>query len=207
MAVQKVLSIQVPAPCPLACSFCRTPDHNQGDAQKVLQIVAERIGEYEEVYITSNGETGLSPIFSALVDLATRKGLRVAVLCATEYSVVSGLARVEISLNKYTEALAIRAIQKAREMGIPTVASMVDDGPPIDLEAIANKYRVDGVLVRALQAEGRSELSRGVTRFFSRVGAKLGHFPVAAYRELVGIGTESACINHCGDFVPLLGGA
>lgn len=202
----KVLSIQVPAPCPLACAFCRTPDHNEGDLQKVLQAVKDNIEGHEEVYITSNGETGLSSIFGEIVSLAREKGLGVAVLCATERSVVPGLCRVEISLNQYTEPLAIRAIEKAKRLGIPTVISMVDTGAPINPEDVAKQYGVDGVLVRSLQAEGKSLNKAGSTKWFSRIGAKLGQFPVAAYRELVGFGVDTTCINHNGVLVPLLGG-
>ena len=91
----KVLSVQVPAPCPLQCAFCRTPDHGSGDAEAVLRAVNANISDCEEIYLTSNGETGLSPIFSDIVRLAQDRDIGVAVLCATERSVVEGLRRVE----------------------------------------------------------------------------------------------------------------
>ena len=204
--MKKVLSIQLPAQCPLACAFCRTPEHNQGDPERVLQVVKENIKDFEEIYVTSNGETGFSSIFTQLIDLAKENGLRIAVLCATERSIVPGLCRAEISLNRYTEPLALQAIDKAKRLGIPTVISMVDTEKPIDTKTIAEKYGVDGVLVRSLQKEGRSTHKAGSTRLFKRVGATLGQFPVAAYRELVGLGIQTTCINHQGEFVPLLGG-
>ncbi len=205
--MKTVLSIQAPAPCPVECAFCRTPEHNLGDPEKVLKTARENMFGYKEVYLTSNGETGLSPIFGKLVALAKGHDLPVAVLCATDRSVIFGLSRVEISLNEFTKKFATRAIEKARYLGIPTVISMVDTrDAQINLEAVAKQYGVDGVLVRALQPEGRSDKSFGLTRKFIRAGAKLGQFPVAAYRELVGLGSTTTCINHNGFVVPLLGG-
>ena len=118
---------------------------------------------YEEVYITSNGETGLSAIFDPLIHFAEENELDVSVLCATEFSVIKGLCRVEISLNQYTEALAIRAVEKAKRLGVPVVISMVDTNTEItiSLNAVMQKYEVDGVLVRALQKEGRSVRKAG----------------------------------------------
>lgn len=203
----KVLSIQVPAQCPLACAFCRTPEHDKGNPRRVLQAMRDNIKGHEEVYITSNGETGRSLIFEEAINLARENGLTVAVLCATERSVVSGLCRVEISLNPYTEPLALKAIEKARQLDIPTVISMVDTGgAPINPKDVAKRYGVDAVLIRAQQAEGRSSKTAGSTRWFSCIGAKLGQFPVAAYRELVGLGVDTTCIDHNGTLVPLLGG-
>jgi hypothetical protein len=207
---KKTLAVALPAPCPLACAFCRTPEHGLGDLEKVVEAVSARLaeGDYGEIYLTSNGETGLSPIFQAVIQLAKDKGIPVSVLCATERSIVPGLVRAEISLNKYTAPLAEGAIAKARELGIPVVISMVDTGiEPVDPEKIANGYDVTGVLVRALQPEGRSSQSKGTTRFFQRPGSALGMFPCAAYKELkklVGLSIVD-CIGSSGEMVPLLG--
>lgn len=209
----KVLSVQIPAPCPLNCNFCRTPSHNEGDPEKIFQSVKDKIKKssngYEEVYITSNGETGLSVIFDQLIHFAEENELDVSVLCATEFSVVKGLCRVEISLNQYTEALAIRAVEKAKRLGVPVVISMVDTDTekPISLNAIMQKYEVDGVLVRALQAEGRSFRNKGSTRWLVRPGVELGNFPVTAYREFEFVSAKNTiCLNHDGIVVPMLGG-
>lgn len=204
--MKKVLSVQVPAPCPLACAFCRTPNHNEGDPQKVLQATKDHIGEYEEIYITSNGETGLSPIFIPILTLARENHVRVAVLCATEHSIVPGLYRAEISLNQFTIKLAVGAIEKAKQLNIPTVISMIDTEAPLYPETVARQYGVDGVLIRALQAEGRSRRKAGTTRWFSCIEATLGHFPVEAYREIGKRGVATTCINHHGNIVPYLGG-
>jgi MoaA/NifB/PqqE/SkfB family radical SAM enzyme len=201
----KVLAVQLPAICPLHCDFCRTPNHAEGDSDAVFEKVVAELPRYEELYLTSNGETGFSPIFQKLVDVAHGLGVKVSVLCATAKSVVPGLCRVEISLNEYTEPLATRAIEKAKRLGIPVVISMVDTGVPIHLEDVTRQYGVDGVLVRSLQAEGKSHNNAGSTRWFSRVEGSLGHFPAAAYRELSGRGAETTCINHLGHTVPLLG--
>lgn len=203
----KVLSIQAPAPCPLGCSFCRTPEHNQGNPDKVLNLANQLSGKYKEVYITSNGETGLSPVFSDLVSICQIRGIDVSVLCATKASVVPGLKRVEISLNTGTEKTAPAAIDKAKKLSIPFVISMVDDGTQyVDPEAIAKKYGASGVLVRALQHEGRSEKYAGKTKVYQIPGVDLGMFPSSCYAELTGIGHTSDCIDHNGDLVPLLGG-
>lgn len=205
----KVLSVQIPAPCLLDCVFCRTPDHNKGNPARVLRTVNAHLNNrpngYKEVYLTSNGETGLSTIFGEMLEIARKNSLGVAVLCATEHSVVPGLCRVEVSLNPYTEPLAIKAIAKAKRLGIPTVISMVDTGTPINPDGVAKQYKVDGVLVRSLQVEGKSHKKTGSTRYFSRLRAKLGHFPVAAYRELLGLGFKTTCIDHEGNTVALLG--
>jgi hypothetical protein len=63
-----VLAVQIPAPCPLSCSWCRTPKHDEeGNADAVLVAVAHFIDVHSEVYLTSTGETGLSPIFGKVV--------------------------------------------------------------------------------------------------------------------------------------------
>lgn len=205
--MNQVLAVQLPATCPLHCDFCRTPNHAEGDSVAVFEKVDAILHRYEELYLTSNGETGFSPIFQKLVDVALGLGVKVSVLCATEKSVVPGLCRVEVSLNQYTETFAIRAIEKAKRLGIPTVVSMVDTEAPIHLEDVTRQYGVDGVLVRSLQAEGESHSSSGLSsRWFIRIAKeKLGHFPVAAYPELSGCGAETTCINHFGRGVPLLG--
>lgn len=205
-----VLSIQAPAPCPLGCSFCRTPEHNQGDPGRVRELANDLLGRdrHEEVYITSNGETGLSPIFSDLVQMCQKKGVSVSVLCATKASIIPGLKRVEISMNTGTEKTAPAAIEKAKELGIPFVISMVDDGTQaIDPETIAKKYGASGVLVRALQREGRSDESASRTQVYQVLGSDLGMFPSSCYAELAGMGYMSDCIDHNGNLVPLLGGA
>ena len=157
----KVLAVEVPAPCALDCAFCRTPEHDVGDPKAVLEAVKSNLDGCDELYVTSNGETGRSSIFGDLLQIAKEKNIRVSVLCATAESVVPGLARVEVSMNKYTAPLAELAIARAREVGVPVVISMVDTGQPVDAVEIAEKYRVDGVLIRALQAEGRSKKVRG----------------------------------------------
>lgn len=202
-----VLSIQAPARCGLRCLICRTPEHNSGNPEKVLDLAKQLSGRYQEVYITSNGETGLSPIFSDLVRMFQDKDVAVSVLCATQASVVPGLKRVEISVNPWTIRTAPKAIEKAKRLNIPFAISMVDDGTnKIDLEATANEYGATGVLVRALQREGRSTHSAGHTRIYQRPGSDLGKFPSRCYAELAGIGYASDCIDHDGQLVPLLGG-
>ncbi len=205
--MKKVLAVQVPAPCPLACEFCRTPNHNEGDMARVRQSVVEQIGSHDEIYITSNGETGLSSIFPDLVSIAQQSGKSISVLCATEKSVVAGLCRVEISLNKYTEPLALRAIEKAKCLSIPIVLSVVDEGNGVNKGTLLSRYGVDGILVRAQQHEGRSNTSAGESSFLQRVGSSLGLFPAIAYRELtlLGEGFRATCIDHQGDIVPVLG--
>jgi hypothetical protein len=159
------------------------------------------------VYVTSNGEPGLSPIFSGLMSTVQRSGVGLSVLCATAKSIIPGLCRAEISLNQYTEPLALRAIEKAQRLEVPVVVSMVDTGETdIDLEAVARKHGADGVLVRGLRAEGRSRQSRGATRVYTRPGANVGLFPIEAYAEVIGYGYGTTCINREGAIVALLGG-
>ena len=202
----KVLAVEVPAPCALDCAFCRTPEHDVGDPKAVLEAVKSNLDGCDELYVTSNGETGRSSIFGDLLQIAKEKNIRVSVLCATAESVVPGLARVEVSMNKYTAPLAELAIARAREVGVPVVISMVDTGQPVDAVEIAEKYRVDGVLIRALQAEGRSKKVRGDTRVFHRDGSDLGASPCAVYPELDGQGFAATCIGPHGQVVPSLGG-
>ena len=203
----KVLAVQLPAPCPLACDFCRTPRHAEGNVDAVFERVVAELPRYEELYLTSNGETGLSTIFKKLVDASQNLGIKVSVLCATERSVVPGLSRVEVSLNEYTRPLALRAIEKARSLDIPVVVSMVDDGKSdaIDLESVAKANGADGVMMRALRMEGRSGNERGSTRIYRKPGSEMGFFPVPAYAELVGHGETPVCVDHFGCVVSLLG--
>lgn len=204
----EVTAIQVPAPCPQTCSFCRTPMHNQGDPERVLRVAKQHLdGRCKEVYITSNGETGLSPVFPELVQMCRDKGIDVSVLCATKASIVPGLKRVEISMNTWTRKTALTAIKKGERLNIPFVISMVDDGTqPVDPETIAREYGAAGVLVRTLQPEGRSQKSAGETQAYQVPGVDLGKFPVSCYAELAGMGYASDCIDHNGNLVPLLGG-
>lgn len=205
----EVLAVQLPAICPLHCRFCRTPDHGEGDPDAVFLKVAEEIPWCKELYLTSNGETGLSSIFTSIIGIARNFGIKVSVLCATEKSVVPGLCRVEVSLNEYTRPLALRAFKKARELDIPLVISIVSEingqNQNIHLEEVANEHNADGVILRPLQMEGRSSRAIGTTRVYQRPGSNLGFFPVSAYAELVGYGEAATCIDHFGRIVPLLG--
>jgi nucleotide-binding universal stress UspA family protein len=207
---KKTLAVALPAPCPLACAFCRTPEHGDGDLQKVVQAVSAHLatGEYGEIHLTSNGETGLSPIFHEVVALAKINGVPISVLCATDNSIIPGLVRAEISLNKYTSTLAEKAIAKAKSLGIPVVISMVDTGiESIDPEKVTAKHDTAGALVRALQPEGRSNQGKGITRFFKKPDAMIGMFPCAAYAELKRFKELPVvdCIGSSGTMVPLLG--
>ncbi|MBI4088848.1 hypothetical protein HY415_02005 [Candidatus Kaiserbacteria bacterium] len=208
-----ILAVELPAPCPLACAFCRTPDHGVGDAEQVFAAISARLsqGGYGELYLTSNGETGRSPIFRETVTLAQRLGVPVAVLCATEDSIVPGLVRAEVSVNKFTAALSGPAIAKAKKLGIPLVVSAVDVGHGArDAETLAKEHGADGALIRALQNEGRSRKNAGTTRIWKRAGVELGAFPAAAYAELREIAEEGwavTCLNPFGTKVGLLGGA
>ena len=209
---KRILAVELPAPCPLACGFCRTPEHGVGDAEAVFEAVKSHLasGGYDEVYYTGNGEPGLSSIFAPLVELAGQFGVPVAVLCATKKSIVPGLVRAEISINNDTASSARGAMAAAKEMGVPIVVSMVDDGSnTLDLERVAAEHGAVGVIVRALQKEGRSENSAGTTRIFQRVGEFIGLFPAAAYAELRGLanGFAVTCIGPVGKEVDLLGGA
>lgn len=204
--MDQVLAVQLPAPCPLSCDFCRTPNHAEGDSNAVFEKVVAELPQYEELYLTSNGETGFSPVFKKLVNAAQNLGVKVSVLCATPVSVVPGLCRVEISVNQHTYSVAHAAIKKAKALGIPFVVSVIEDQKfPLDFETAADMVGADGVLIRALQKEGRSDHEGGKTRVWQRPGSKLGFFPVSAYSELVGYGETPVCIDHFGHAVPLLG--
>lgn len=209
----KVLAVQLPAPCPLSCDFCRTPNHAEGDSNAVFEKVVAELPRYEELYLTSNGETGLSPIFQKLIDVAHGLGVKVSVLCATPISVVPGLCRVEISLNQNTHNVAHDAIKKAKTLGIRFVVSVIENQKfPLDPETVAYEVGADGVLIRPLQKEGRYRYDHkgggkegGEARVWQRPGSELGSFPVSAYAELVGYGETPVCIDHFGHAVPLLG--
>jgi len=209
--MEHTLAVELPADCPLKCAFCRTEEHS-GNPQAVLDTLRTHVGQngYSEIYLTSTGETGLSPIFKEVVGMANSAGMGVAVLCATAGSVIPGLTRVEVSLNPYTSVLAKEAIAKAKELGIPVVISMIDEGiEEIDLETIAAQYGADGVIVRALQPEGASDRGAGTTRIYQRPRSSLGNFPATAYAELEAFRPSSpliTCIGPNGTFVPFLGG-
>ena len=203
------LAVQCPAPCGLSCAWCRTPNHGEGNPEKVLTMVKGLMAEggVGELYLTANGTPSKATIFTPLVDEAMNLGIPVAVLCNDADSVRKGLVRVEVSLNPYTRKGAELAIAKAKSLNIPLVISWVDTGiMPLDPRAIAEQWDADGVIVRALQAEGRSHKSAGQTKLWHRQGVHLGHFPVPCYRELEGFGQPVISVNHWGDIVPHLGG-
>lgn len=206
---KKVLAVELPAPCSFNCSFCRTPNHDQGDPEKLLSEVQARLnsGGYEELYLTSNGETGLSAYFEPLVSIAISRGIKVSVLCASESSVVSGLSRAEISYNHSTKKSAEHAIKKANSLGIPVVLLMIDcQSDENVLASLQNQLPFDGILIRALQAEEKSNNSSAGTSWFEkRNEVNLGCFPVAAYRELSDIGVAADCLNSYGQKVKFLG--
>lgn len=205
---QQILAVQIGAPCYVECGFCRTPKHELGDLEATFRAVEARLDGVSKVYATSTGETGLSPIFGRIVELVQGHGIKLSVLCATAESVVPALGHVEVSVNKYTKALAMETIQKARDLSIPTALSIVDSGKtPDDLEGLANEFGVDAVLQRALRKEGRSRRTSGISRFWKRSGIDMGAFPIAAYGELqdAGLGHPATCIDHFGNEVPMLG--
>lgn len=207
----QTIAVQMPAPCPMQCSFCRTPSHGEGDMNAVRNCVLSRLRCGDEVYLTSNGETGLAHGFADFVHELFKLGAVVGVLCATPRSIVSGLVRAEISLNQYTSEMAELAMRKAVELGVPVVLSMVDEGDGFiqqDLSRCAERYGAEAVIVRSLQREGRSLQCVGQTRVWRREGASLGAFPIAAYRELEVVGQRpSVCIDHFGREVEWLGGS
>ena len=205
---KRVLAVQLPAPCPLACGFCRTPQHDEGDPEAVYGAVIRDLPGHQELYLTSNGETGLSTVFRRLVQFATGLGVKISVLCATERSIVPGLCRVEVSLNEFTRPLALRAIEKAKALGVPVVVSIVNDSDelsPTDLEKLADEHGAAGVIARGRQKEGRSATQAGKTLVYQRPGIDIGSFPISAYSELAGFGAPVSCIDHFGRSVALLG--
>lgn len=207
--MSKILAIELPAPCPMACGFCRSPKHGEGDTKKLFRIATEHMmsGEYEEVYLTSNGETGLSSMFVEMLALAQKHGLRAAALGATKATVVAGLTRVEISRNQYTQEVADVAIKKAHQLRIPVVISFVDTGSgEINAEKMMQECGASGIVIRALQSEGMSSVSVGKTKVVKRDGIYLGAFPARAYRELATlIGNAVICVNSFGRIVPFIG--
>lgn len=209
MKTKSVLAIQLPARCPLSCNFCRTPEHGEGNDDVVLTTINQLLANnnYDEVYLTSNGETGLSKIFKDVVALAQAKDISVSVLCATKHSIIPGLKRSEISFNKFTEESAIKAIEKAKGFGIPVIVSVVDEGgEELIPQQLMEQLSVDGVLIRALQSEGRSTQTAGQSNFFTKE-TNIGIFPVTAYKELSMFGDNAECVNHFGKIVPFLGAA
>lgn len=178
----------------------------------IRKRVLARLRSGDEAYLTSNGETGLATGFADFVQELLELGAVVAVLCATPRSIVCGLVRAEISLNRHTSEMAVLAIKRAHALGVPVVLSMVDEGDgglfPEHLSICAERYGASGVIVRSLQREGRSLQCAGRTRVWRRRGVSLGAFPCAAYRELDVLGQRpSACIDHFGREVEWLGGS
>lgn len=204
----KILAVQLPANCYFDCWNCRLPDHGEGDIGKVTDAINLNSNKVDEVYLTSNGETGLFPGFKDLVSNLIAQNKKVSVLCASQCSVVPGLTRVEISFRSFMKEVALCAIKKAQMLNIPIALSFIDDGKT-DLvpEVIALNMNVDAMLVRALQPEGRSSESHGTTRYQIFSKKDIGIFPLPAYREIPSNGHEIICIDHFGKLVPYLGGS
>lgn len=214
MKTRNVVAVQLPAPCPLSCSFCRTgKEHGVGNIFKTwLALFMVIIGLRKpivEVYLTSNGETGLAKGFKLLVKILQARRISVSVLCATSASVVPDLKRVEISWNDFTQSAAKSAITKSKKLGIPIVLSLVDDGRylGLNLEDFARQFGVQGILVRAQQQEGFATFGAGMSRLWRDDSVDLGCFPVEAYREVANLGdcARVVCINSFGCQVQYLG--
>jgi hypothetical protein len=208
MSKKRVIAVQLPAPCPMSCLFCRTPKHGEGDPEAVKQALwRQDMDRDDELYLTSNGETGLSPLFPQFIGFAKNHGLYASALGATVASVHPDLVRIEISMNRYTEKAAAKAVAKAHELRVPVVLSCVYEDEGIDQDALREKYKPLGIVVRAQQAEGLSTSAFGNTSWWRRHGHYLGAFPTAAYKELEHWRDEHdvVCINHFGEVVPWLG--
>jgi organic radical activating enzyme len=204
-----ILAVQLPAPCPVTCSFCRTPHHNEGNMDQVMQSVKKTIKSHDvrEVYLTSNGETGLANNYLKIVSDLLKQGIPVAVLCATKASVIPGLSRVEISYNSFTKKSAEQAIKKAKELNIPFTLSFIDDGTQsFSAITVSKNFNANGYLIRPLQKEGRSTSQHTAVATYETDTTVSKTFPVRAYKELTHLqGSDVICINHYGQQVAFLG--
>ncbi len=207
--MKKVLAIQLPAPCGFACPNCRFKNHNDGDPDKLFLTLERKIvsEHYDEVYITSNGETGRSVIFNKTISLLKSYKIPISVLCASQVSIVPGLKRVEISIH-HSILTVEEAIVKAKSFDIPIILSVIDDElSPIDCKSLVDRFGVEGILVRALQNEGRSIKSAGKSEYYvaETCSRDIGVFPVVAYKELLEFGRSVECLDEYGNNVKLLG--
>lgn len=199
-----VLAIRVPAPCALECSYCCSPNHDQGDAEAVFKAASEaaKTGKYQYAYVTSTGDTGRFRFYPELVGCLQAYGIKVCPLGHTKHMLLTGMPWAEISVKPQIPILATRAVRYAREQGIVPIGSTVWSGE-VDLEEIADEFDFDAVLHRSLRAEGASTDVGGVSSVWRRPGVDLkGWMPIKAYRGLEDLeGVVPDCIDTFGNRV------
>jgi hypothetical protein len=166
-----------------------------------------------EVHLVANGEPGRSKDFKNIISMLFKRGIPVSVACVNEISVEPELGRAEVSATRTTIERSRKAILKALKLNIPTTITLIDDGSE-DMDKRVEELHGEfpglaGYLIRALQAEGLSQISHGTTRsgrFSPEI--PMGIFPVDAYYEARGFSGDHKTIriNCWGQEVPFLGG-
>jgi hypothetical protein len=91
---------------------------------------------------------------------------------------------LQVSWNRYTHKDATKAIEKCHDLRVPVVLSLIDDGvEKNDTDALVERHRASGLIIREKQAEGLSIDRHGMTRWWMRPGVFLGACPVFSYGE------------------------
>ena len=217
-AVRTVIAVELPAPCSQKCHFCRSGQNADGDRAAIDRLFWELVDSEppDEVYVVSSGETGSADGYADFVARLKGRNIFVAAAGAAPVSVIEGLDRIDISATSQTHGASMRALEKARQLGIPFTVSLVDDGvEKIDerLEFLGGRFPESrGYVVRAQQGAGRASEARGETRAKrTDLGIlEMGTWPVPAYVELAGFRDSRTlclrCVDRWGRLVPFVGG-
>lgn len=184
-----------------------------------VKKILDKNGQWvKQIYIVSNGEPGnAGELFTDIITDGNTRGVPVVVACADQISVPpkpKKLAHVEVSCTLFTMASSREAILKALGLDIPVIVTLIDDGKTDIMKRLAKLQtefggKLAGHLIRALQAEWRSQTACGTTSFeLYHPERPIGVFPVPAYQELRDFPGKhkTVCINSHGQQVPFLGG-
>ena len=216
----KCLAVQLPAFCPLTCKGCRTIELNRkghvpGNIDEIKHHL-DKLKKDDSLFISSTGEPGFTDGYEDLVGELVNRGVEVAVCCANKRSIMKHFIRAEISRSEEQDKTSPKAIERARELGIPYVATVVNYGKYDDVNPEKLAEELDSpsaIIIRQAQREGDAKrfldsAHKKETQIWQRNGVYLGKvFPIPCFREFRSYRdkTDVTCINHMGDEVQWLG--
>jgi hypothetical protein len=221
---REIIGLQLPSTekCPVACDWCRIAPTQLGNVTTFtdsLDSELERLASENRsvtFYCTSTGLTDKSPVFDSTIEKIQAAGHKAIVLNAPSLPTIKeGLEVWEISISqpqvKYGGGMkeVIRMIQQAKAKGIKVVGSFVNssDKTPSQsqLQAMATKWGLDGVLSRAMRVENAETNARNS----QAESISFNYDVVPAYRELADVPTNNVIlfnIDENGTKVNMLGG-
>jgi hypothetical protein len=221
---QEIIGLQLPSveKCPVACDWCRIAPTQLGNVETFTGSLDAELGKlakegkFVTFYCTSTGLTNQSPVFDSTIEKIQAAGHNVIVLNApTPGTIKKGLDVLELSISKPQVKYAggmrkvVAMIKKAKSEGIKVVGSFVNSGdktPTLaQLQAMANKWDLDGVISRAMQVENIETNARKS----QAQSVAYNYDVVPTYRELKDVPTNNVILfnlDENGTRVEMLGG-